>query len=241
MSLIIWDEKSSERFIDASVYTGFHKQLAKKIIPHLEPGDKMCDVGCGLGRLDLELAPFVSDILAIDISEYAILTLSEEAARTGVKNIRAMQGDAAELGADFDVILMSLYGLEDIPGMLERCKRKHIRIVGAGRRSGLYPERYRRELKDAVPIVRDRLESLGIVYALEMCTFEFGQPLRTMHDAEKFVLTNAPEAEGKEVTGFLDEFLHNTGRDDFPYYLPYQKELGIFVIDMGRQTSLPEL
>ena len=232
MSLIVWDEQSSARFMDASVYTGFHKQLAQKIIPFLLPGDTLCDIGCGLGRLDFELAPHVSEILAVDISEYAISTLERDVAAAGLGNIRTHAGDAAEIGQSFDVILMSLFGLQDTSGLLKRCRRRHIRIVGAGRKSGLYPERYRRELKDAVPIVQDEFNALGVGYELEMCSFEFGQPLRTLRDAEHFVLSNAPEADDSEIADFLDANMQHTGRDDFPFYLPYKKELGIFIVDM---------
>lgn len=232
MSLIVWDEQSSGRFMDASEYTGFHTQLAKKIIPYLEPGDTLCDIGCGLGRLDFELAPHVAEILAVDISEYAIRTLEKNVALAGISNIHVRQGNAEELEQSFDVILMSLFGLQDTSGILKRCRRRHVRIVGAGRKSGLYPERYRRELKDAVPIVQDEFDSLGIKYSLEMCSFEFGQPLRTKHDAEQFVLTNAPEADSREIADFLNDNMQQTGRDDFPFYLPYQKELGIFVVQM---------
>jgi SAM-dependent methyltransferase len=230
-SLITWDEKSSERFIEASVYTGFHKSLAQKIIPHLEPGDTLCDVGCGLGRLDFELAPHVSEIQAIDVSEYAIEALRQDAERARVKNLHARCGDADELVGMFDIILMSLYGKADTPELLGHCRRKLIRIVGAGKKSGLYPERYRREEKNAVPVIHEELTALGLKFCLELCAIEFGQPLRTLPDAAQFVLSNAPGAGQEEIDNFLNENLERTGRADFPFYLPYSKELGIFVID----------
>ena len=60
---------------------------------------------------------------------------------------------------------------------------------------------------------------------------EFGQPLISLRDAEKYVLKNAPEATEEEVSDFLIENIVRTEREDFPYYLPYTKELGIFIID----------
>lgn len=230
-SQITWDENSSRRFLDASVYSGFHKALARKIIPYLYPDDTLCDIGCGLGRLDLELAPHVSEILAIDVSEYAVNTLKRDANRAGLKNISVRCGDAAELTSGFDVILLSLFGIYDTFGTLGLCRRRFIRIVSASKKSGLYPERHRREVKDAVPLVQNELDAQGIEYKLELCSFEFGQPLRTWQDAASFVLSNAPEAGPGEIDIFLDENIERTGRGDFPYYLPYLKELGIFIID----------
>ena len=217
--------------MDASAYSGFHKALAQIIVPHLKPYDTLCDIGCGLGRLDLELAPYVSEILAVDISEYAIGVLSRDVERAGVKNVRARQGATEDLEGVFDIILMSLYGSPDMPMLLEHCRRKIIRIVSAGKKSGLYPERHRREVKFNVPNVQDDLTALKIGYTLEFCSLEFGQPLRTWQDAESFILNNAPDASKDEINDFLNEKIERTGRPDFPFYLPYQKELGIFIID----------
>ncbi|MCL1834782.1 MAG: class I SAM-dependent methyltransferase [Oscillospiraceae bacterium] len=229
--LITWDEQSSRRFIAASEYTGFHKLLAARLIPYLDRADKLCDIGCGLGRLDLELAPYVREITAVDVSGYAVNTLRAAAKEAGIENIRALCGDAAELKPGYDVVLMSLYGQPDSVKTLELCSRRLIRVAGAGRKSGLYPERHRREAKDAVPVVSGELDSSGVNYLLERHTFEFGQPLETWDDAVSFVLTNAPEAGAREIEEFLNANLQSTGRDDYPYYLPYRKELGIFIVD----------
>ena len=230
--LITWDEQTSERFIAASEYTGFHKALAKKLEQYLTHEDTLCDIGCGLGRLDIELAPYVTDILAVDISEYALETLSRDAAAAGMDNIRIHRGEAEDLEGSFDVVLMSLFGATDTLKILSHCKRRFIRIVSASKKSGLYPERHRRETKYAVPVVSEELDALGVQYGMEYWSFEFGQPLKTRREAGLFVLSNAPGAGEEEVGEFLDTNLQSTGRDDFPFYLPYSKELGIFVIDV---------
>ena len=230
-NLIVWNDIVSEWFIEASVYTGFHKSLAKKIIQYLKPEYSLCDIGCGLGRLDLELAPFVSDILAVDISADAVGRLRRDAVTLGASNIKTCCGDAADIQGSFDVILLSLYGQPDMKRLLEQCRQRLIRIVSSGKRSGLYPEKYRREIKNAVPDVQNELDSLGIVYRLERCAFESGQPLRTMREAERFVLSNAPEAKQEAISEFLSMNIENTGREDFPFFLPYMKEFGIFIIE----------
>jgi hypothetical protein len=136
-----------------------------------------------------------------------------------------------EMDGAYDIILMSLFGRPDMLEFLSHCRRGIVRIVSAGSKSGLYPERYRREEKDLVPKVQDDLKALGIDFRLTLCTYEFGQPLRTWRDAEMFVLNNAPDAAAEEISAFLNENITRTSRSDFPYYLPYQKELGIFVIE----------
>ena len=230
--LITWDDQTSERFIDASAYTGFHKALAQKLLPYVAREYTVCDIGCGLGRLDIELSPYVSEIMALDISEYALSMLKRDAGRAGANNISIHRGEAEALEGCYDIVLMSLFGETDTQEILRHCKRSFIRIVSASTKSGLYPERHRREVKNAVPVVSRQLNALGIDFRVEYCSFEFGQPLKTRQDAEQFVLSNAPEATAGEIVDFLDANMERTGRGDFPFYLPYQKELGIFVIDV---------
>ena len=228
---IEWNEKNCRWFKEASSFTGFHKTLAQKILPLLEPGDTLCDIGCGLGRLVIEIAPYLSEILAVDTNEYAINTLKQDVEHSGIGNVRTRRCDFAEVEGSFDVVLLSLFGHLDIQKVFKLCRRRIIRIVSASQKSGLYPQRHRREVKNFVPLTQEELSKLGIDFKLELCTFEFGQPLRTKQDAASFVQSNAPEANKEEIDEFLSENIQSTGNADFPFYLPYSKDLGIFVID----------
>ena len=227
-----WDEQNIEWFLSASVYTGFHKALAEKLLKYIKPGDTLCDVGCGLGRLDLELAPHVKRLTAIDISEIAIGVLRRDAAALGLANIDHRIGDSRELTGDYDVLLLSFFGQPNVPDYNQLSFRRMLRVVNAENRSGLYPERHRYLEKDTVPVVRAELEEKGVKFTIDADAIEFGQPLRSGQDAARFVLQNAPEADAGEISDFLGENLIATGRDDFPFYLPNKKELAVFVIDI---------
>ena len=226
-----WDEQGIRWFLDASAYTGYHEKLAGYIVPHLKPGDTLCDAGCGLGRLDLELAPYVSRVTAVDINENAIGVLRQDVAARGLDNVCADVGDAGAMTETFDVVLMSFFGRFNMREFLKLFRRKLIRIVGADNSSNLHPERYGFIQRDTVPSVCEELDSIGASYSLEQYSIEFGQPLRSREDAELYVLGNAPEAPLPEVRDFLEERLERTGRDDFPLYLPNMKNLGIFIIE----------
>ena len=225
-----WNERKIRWFLDASAYTGFHKALAQKIIPHLDQGKTLCDLGCGLGRLDLELAAYVCDLTAVDIDENVIDILHRDTAALGIKNLRALTRDVSLLTRGFDVILMSFFGRTGLLDYLKLC-HKLIRIVGVDDKSGLYPEKYRCTEKDTVPIVQEFLDTNGIDYKLELHSLEFGQPFRSWNDAELYVLENAPTASICEVSDFLNARVAHIGREDFPFYLPNQKEFGIFITD----------
>ena len=226
-----WNEQTIGWFMDASAYTGFHKTLAELIVPFLSPRGTLCDIGCGLGRLDMELAPFMTKITAIDINENATEILRHEAMTAGLDNINTIHGDVSSLIETFDFVLMSFFGQSNMLEFLKLCKRRLIRIVSADNNSGLYPQKYRCSVKDTVPIVQEELDAKGISYKLELHSIEFGQPLRSWQEAIQYVLKNAPEAGNNEVIDFLSERIIRTDEGDFPLYLPNQKELGIFVFE----------
>jgi SAM-dependent methyltransferase len=230
MMRFTWDEQAVKWFIDASIYTGFHKALAQKILPYLEESDTLCDLGCGLGRLDLELAPYVSNLTAIDINENAVRVLRRDAENAGLRNLQVQHGDALLSIESCDVLLSSFFGRLNTLGSLKHCRRKLIRITGGSTNSGLYPQRYRIDKKHIESTMRDELASLGISYEQEIHTMEFGQPLRTRHDAGLYISHHAPEATEEEIDDFLNQHLERTGRDDFPFFLPNQKEINIFII-----------
>jgi SAM-dependent methyltransferase len=167
-----WNEQTIQWFLDATVYTEFHKTLAQKIKPHIEPGTTLCDAGCGLGRLDLELAPYVKELTAIDASGNVIDVLRCDAEKLGLDNLRAEVGDADTLTKTFDIVLLSFFGQENLAHFLNICRHKLIHIVNEDNTSGLYPERYR-GTKATVPVVCMHLDAQGIRYKLERCSFEF--------------------------------------------------------------------
>ena len=228
----IWDKQSIEWFLNASSYTGFHATLARKIIPLLEPGGTLCDVGCGLGILDLELAPYVSKLTAIDVNEDAIAVLKREVERSGIKNLRAECCDAMQLEGSFDTVIISFVGGVNLLNNRKLTCRRIIRIISAENKGSLYPERHRSKTKETVPLVTGELIAHSLRFRLEMEAIEFGQPLKSRMDAEQFILKNAPDATAEEIDSFIDENVELTGRDDFPLYLPNKKQFGIFVIDM---------
>ncbi len=227
----IWTSQSIKRFLDASEYTNYHENLADKITPYLEAEDTLCDVGCGLGRLDIFLAPHVSQITAIDFDAEVIEELRKSTFNKGIHNINAICDDAAKSAGTHDIFLMSFFGhFDEMKKYFGYCRKKLIRITNMSDKSNFYPEIYRRKDKPSVSIIEKGLKEERINYELITDDIEFGQPLRSEEDAESFVLHNAPDARPDEIKLFLKNHMQNTGRTDFPVYIPNKKRIGIFII-----------
>lgn len=86
---------------------------AAYLLPHLQAGDRLLDVGCGPGTLTVELARVVApgEVVGIDVSRSVVDEASTHAAQAGVTNLSFQVGDFRDVGPDagldaagFDVV-----------------------------------------------------------------------------------------------------------------------------------------
>lgn len=230
----VWTKQRIDWYLDASRYGDFHQKLADTIRPYLLPGDRLCDLGCGLGWLDLALVPAVDHITCVDTDEAVLANLRQNAAEAGIANLAAICGDARDIREVFDVALMVFFGHP--PQMMLDClklaARALIRVANANSNgASLQPSGHSKK-RETVPDIAALLDTAGCAYTLIRDTFEFGQPLRSEEDAAAFVRCNSPVITERELQAFLATNLTSTCRCDFPFYLPGRKELGIFIIDV---------
>lgn len=103
----VWTEQRIDWYLSASRYGDFHRQLADRISPYLLPRDRLCDLGCGLGRLDLALAPAVGHITCVDTDAAVLSCLRRDATASGITNLSVLHGDVREVRTVFDVAIMA--------------------------------------------------------------------------------------------------------------------------------------
>ena len=82
---------------------------AAYLVPLLEPGMRLLDVGCGPGTLTTDLARIVApgEVVGVDVSSDVVAEASAFAADEGVKNVAFMAGDFRDAGLEpgsFDVV-----------------------------------------------------------------------------------------------------------------------------------------
>lgn len=227
-----WNARTIQWFKNASAYTEFHKRLAQKIAPYLEPGDTLCDIGCGLGRLDLELAPLVKRIDGLDICPQAVEALKRESQIQGIRNLHAYCRDFTQLRRSYDVILISFFGEAGRRWQeyLPLCRRKLIRIVhqelGFTGDAGSLPI----QKKNTVAVFRSELQAQGMPFHLQECALEFGQPFAGLEEAHAFMQQHRGYYSPGEMQAYLEQRLVFTGDKAYPYYLPKTKKFGIFIL-----------
>ncbi len=218
-----WDEDQIRWYEEASEVSSFHKDLAWLIRPYLKRDDRVCDWGCGLGKLSLELAPYVASIDCIDSDPGVLKSLEEAAASQDQGNIRTVLGRAEDLVQPCDVGLMVFFGtpVSLMMACIQRSRRLLVRIMNADK-EGIIRGR------ETVADIEKALQEAAYPYERLEASLEFGQPFRSLEDAGTYFMLYEREGEGLDHRlGQLVKSSHSL----YPYYLPKRKDLVILLVD----------
>lgn len=224
--------KDMVRFMrDASEYGTYNQELAKLLAPELTKQMHICDAGCGLGYLSLALSPYVGRITSVEMNPDAVNVLKENCLRENITNITPRCGKIQEVVPEeqYDAMVFCFFG--GIYEILETAKKQcrgdvyiitrnyttHRFSVGE-HATGSYG--YRRS--------NDVLTELGIPFEQRIFALEFGQPFRSFEDARCFYEIYSNDEDKSAITDdFLRSKVIETGREDFPLYMPHLRSLAI--------------
>ena len=76
------------------------------------PDSRVLSLGCGIGDTELLLAPYVREIVGVDLSPAAIRQAREDASRLGIRNARFEEGSSC--AGPFDAII-AIFFLHHLP------------------------------------------------------------------------------------------------------------------------------
>jgi cyclopropane fatty-acyl-phospholipid synthase-like methyltransferase len=224
-----WNANTIKWYREANAYSGFFRNVAALIAPKLEGYATFCDIGCGLGLVDLELSKSIRQITCIDINTAAIVTLKKSIEEQKIQNIETRLMDCSELNESWDIIYMSFFGSHELEKYLPHCK-KMIAVVGKKIKENTAMDKYKSFQKNSYDKVEEDLNRKGIPYSLTEISLEFGQPLVSVEDAKNYIQSNYAGISDAEVNDFLFQKLLETNEKDYPFYIPKTKSIGIFEI-----------
>lgn len=225
-----WNEKTIRWYIEANEYTGFFKNVAQIIAPKLEGYSTLCDIGCGLGLLDLELHSSIEQITCTDINEVALDALGRFIDEKNIQNIKTRIMDSNNIQGQWDIILVSFFGARELETFLPHCK-KLIAVVHGDKDGKLSPKKYDSFKKRNVSDVEKNLKAKGIHYSLTRHAFEFGQPLTSIEEAKEYIQIHTPNITSQDLELLLSEKIKETGEEKFPFSIPRMKKMGVFEIE----------
>ena len=225
-----WTEETVQFMRWASEHGDYHRRLAAWMRPHLPPEGRLCDAGCGLGYLAVALAPYAAHVTAIDRSETALAVLREVCARRDIRNIAPLAGDVAAHppAVPYDAMVFCFFGgMETIAALARRQCRGEVFVFTRDythHRFSVAPGPVR---ENAFLAGTQWLRERGIPFSSDALALEMGQPFPTLADARRFFLRYGQVDDEVLIDdGFLRRKLVDTGRRDFPLYLPQVRQVG---------------
>lgn len=226
-----WDSNTIKWYQEANEYTGFFKNIADFIAPKLEGYSTFCDIGCGLGLVDIELSNKIQHITCIDINENAIRALEDKIKKMEITNIETRRMDFNEINESWDVIYMSFFASCSIEKILPYCKK--LFVISNKYKGDPFLKKYRSYNKTTYEEVEQRLIDKGLKYSLTKASFEFGQPLISVEEGKKYIKNLSPNINDEDLNYYLSKNLIKTKSSQFPFYIPREKSIGIFQIKGG--------
>ena len=230
--LFDWDAQVAQRWREASAYTGYDRNLAALLLPLLAGCDTLCDIGCGLGLVDLELAPYFREITCVDISEDVLGQLRAQIAERGLKNIRTVCADGMGVPGQWDAVMALFHGEpeEIVPAYLQKATDRFLLVVHGSPYGTTGPKEYRIRKCCDTESTAAWLDANGYRYTLSTGELEFGQPHRSFEDAVAYTRTFSNGAPEEEIVRHVRETVTETGRSDYPLYTPKKRSFGVFLL-----------
>lgn len=228
----MWTDEMIKFLVDASEYSQYNQILAQLIKEKIIQNSTICDFGCGLGYLSLELSDFVKEVTAIDINKEITDHLIEISDK---KNLTVINQDIEKLDIKdkFDYALFNYYGrIKDILRLGKKYAEKKIIIVTRDSEESAFSIDGNSKRKYHSYIL-EFLNQNNIKYKISHHEIEFGQPFRDVEDAIVFFdLYKKPESLPVTKEDILNKLVI-INEDGFKYYYPHKKKLAIILIDVG--------
>ena len=177
-----WTDDMVRFMRDAAGFGSYQTELAGWICSQIPQARHVCDAGCGLGFLALQLAQRYPRVTAADISEQALDIAHAQAEEKKVSNLEIVQTDLLAYAPEtrFDAMVFCLFGkMPEILPMAKRCCTGRVVVIKKAfthHRFSMSRVPLRDEVTDrAADFLRER----GVRFSLETREFEMGQPLRS--------------------------------------------------------------
>jgi SAM-dependent methyltransferase len=235
--LYTWSPEKISWYADACRYSGNdrNRKLASAIIDALPQSPHICDIGCGIGALSLELMKKASLVTAVDINRYALQYLQASVKCGEYKNIEVVEGDFAELEPPtqkVDGLVFCMVGGNNFLEQAKHWTNGKVIIINEVSRKCSFASTPRIGAKYDGGSNRSRLEEAGYIFEEAVIKTSFGQPFRNFEDAVSFVSCYDREGSRADIERMLLGQLEETDSEEFPLYLPTDKEYYLYTVNL---------
>lgn len=230
MKLERWEKDMVVFMRHASEYSDYYQQLTEKMLPWLSRGVHICDAGSGLGYLSLALAPYVRQVTAVERHPDAAAVLEKNCLQRGIANVlsRCNAVETSIPGERYDAMVFCFFGtIRDTLATAKQQCRGDVFVFTRNYRNHRFSAGTHASGLEGYPDFCSVLEQLGIPSHKETFTLEFGQPFRNLEEAHQFFRIYSKDENRDVLTDdFVRSRMIDTGREDFPFYMPHPKHIG---------------
>ena len=132
----LYSGEAQHRFRQAAV-RAFRAHLCSHIlrVTGMGSGARVLSAGCGIGDMEITLAPQVRELVGVDLSPAGICEARAGAARSGLKNVRFVEGtlESADLPPEGFDLAIAIFFLHHLPApILADMPRQVLRLLAPG-------------------------------------------------------------------------------------------------------------
>lgn len=237
MYMYYWKPEMIRFMKDASEYGVYHKDLAK-LIKRLAPqAESICDTGCGLGYLSIELSHLFKSVTAVDIDENPLKVLKDNIDNNKIKNIRAVCADIDAYcpHEKFDAMVFCFFGKREhiIKIAKEKC-RGMVFVISRNWKNHRFSVSEQPVKRFTVDTMRAFLTENGIPFNEDVFSAEMGQPLKNEENAVLFFKTYSKDENPQQIIfDDIKDRLEVLGGSEYKYYCPMHREMCVLSFDSG--------
>lgn len=231
MGIYIWNSEMIRFMNHAAKDTEYYKELASYITPYVTKESILCDVGCGLGDLSIELAKYCKKVYAIDISEAVIEELKCKLEKEKITNVEALCVDVFTWKPE-DAIDGSVYCMFGTLDEIDRigahlgAKQQFIVRRLAKEHRFMIKEKVPRKHRHSAQGMLEELEKKGRKCDYKEMSISLDQPFRDLDEAVRFFeIYN--KTDEKVTLDDVKERLITQDNNEFPYVFPAEKKMGL--------------
>lgn len=229
-----WTDEIMAFRADADRINHADRFLARQIAAELMGTEHICDAGCGMGFLSVELAKLGFSVTACDHSEDALRFLENRCREEGIQGIETWKGDlfSAEPKEKYDAMVFCFFGRveEILQAISKQCKGKAF-VIKKDWNTHRFDMKERPLKHSTFQKTCRELTELGLPYETKSFSLEMGQPLCSVEDGVRFFAAYDPDGAvptQEEVAARLEK-----REGEFPWFLPSVRPLGMIILNAG--------
>lgn len=241
MGVYLWNSDMIYFMNQAAKNTKYYEELASYIIPYVTKESVLCDVGCGLGNLAIELSKYCKKVYAVDISEDVITELKKKLEREQISNVEAICTDVfgwqPEEKVDATVYCMfgTLQEIEEIGRHLNVKQQFIVRRLAKQHRFKIKEQTPRNHRHSAQGMAAE-LDRQGRPYEYREMSISLDQPFKNLDEAIRFFELYNRTSERVTVEDVKERLIERED-EECPYLFPAEKVMGLIRVSMEDETT----